>query len=151
MIKKFIYTVFSVCLIFVLTGCGGKGNDAPEGTEITVTPGSITISDAGAVRWDQSSFTIIVKNEDDIPLSNVRLNISFPFARSARLTSGFVVQLLNDDGNSTNSPMEAVTGTNGTYVLRFDYLRGSLSYNADILITSGTSSVIPNFTVEDGS
>ncbi len=151
MIKRLIYSMFSVCLIFVFTGCGGElggssGSDAPEGAVITFTPTSLTITDTGAAVWDDASFTIIVKNADGIPLGNVRLNISFPFAKSSKLTSGFLVELL-DDGTVTESPMEATTETNGTYVLRFNYQRGSLDYVSDILVTSGTSSKVATFTV----
>ena len=91
MIKRLIYAMFSVCLIFAVTGCGGAtGSDAPEGTTITFTPTSTSVSDAtGVNRWDRDSFKIIVKNSNGIPLSNVKLNISFPFAKGASMIQLF--------------------------------------------------------------
>ncbi|MEN8261915.1 MAG: hypothetical protein ABFR82_00430 [Nitrospirota bacterium] len=150
MIKRFIFTIFSVCLVFAFTGCGGRGNDAPEGAKITFVPESITITDDGEPGWDRSRFKIIVKNGKDIPLSNVKLEIDFPFARSGTLTSDYLVQLF-DDGSETDSPMEAKTGTDGTYTLIFDYLRGGLDYEGDVLATSGTASKTAKFTVAGGS
>ncbi len=149
MTKRFIYTIFSVCLIFVFTGCGGsQGSDAPELSVITIIPASLTITDATATAdWEETSFTIIVKNADGIPLSNVRLNISMPFAWSGLLQTGHLVEMLNN-GVRTESPMEAVTQTNGTYVLTLRYQHGGgVAFVSDILVTTGTSSKVATFTV----
>ncbi len=104
---------------------------------ITFTPTSLTITDTGGTTiWDAASFTIIVRSASGVPLSNVALNITFPFVR------------LLDDGTVTDSPMQVTTDTNGTYVLNFEYQRGgSVAYVSDISVTSGTSSAVATFTV----
>ncbi len=115
---------------------------------IVFTPTSLTITDATAgTVWDNASFTITVTDTNGVPLSNVILEISFPFAKSAVLTSGYFVELL-DDGVVTESPMQATTETNGTYVLNFRYQRGGgVAYVSDISVTSGTQSATATFTV----
>ena len=157
MIKRFIYTIFSVCLIFAITGCGGNsGSEAPEGTTITISGTESRVNGHADMTATEDELRIIVKNADGIPLNNVKLRISFGFARSAvrpliydaaTNTGGYRV-LFFDDGSETNSPMEVTTDKYGVYTLVFRYWSGnSVAYTGDFVVSSGTSTATHEFAV----
>ncbi len=139
-------------LFLMLAGCGG-GVDlgpsgsvcAPEGSTITILPDSLTITDGSTTpSWHTQNFTIVVKNAQEIPLNDVEIWITFPWAVP---DSTGVVQLFA--GNTPkDSPMSAVTDENGVFNLRFDYQSGGgLDYFGDLEVRSCTVYQKATFTV----
>ncbi len=142
MIKRFLLLINSIILAFMFLGCGGGTDPSPEGSEITFGSGDIEITDGGATVWDDGYVNVIVKNEEGIPLNNVELVISYPWAAPSPGIpgTGFLVQLYDGDDNPKNSPMTVETDEYGTFYLHYGYLRGSLEYFGDLSVVSGSAS-----------
>lgn len=159
MTRRYIIYLALISLLFIPFGCGGGsggrgGEDAPADATLTINPPSTTITiDAGAsLKTYTSSFTIVVKDANDIPLNDVDLTISYPWA-STSASSG-VVQFYdgNPDGGSATavaSPLTAATDKNGSYTMWFTYTvgdtdgdpandAGDLEYKGDFQVTSGS-------------
>ncbi len=145
-------------LLFVLSGCGGGvdlGSDdsvcAPPDATITIVPSSNTITDLGVIpapEWHTTTFTITVKDKNGIPLNDVDLWITFPWAVPDSLAR---VQLF--DGNTPkDSPMHAITDENGVFNLRFDYqFGGGIQYFGDLEVRSCSVYQKATFTVTAGT
>ncbi len=155
MIKKFIYSVFFVCLIFAFTGCGGKGSDAPAGSTVTISGIDSFADGTGLFSIQTGRLFIVVENAKGVPLNNVKLNITFPLARTSIVTTlfndpanlgGYLV-LLQDEGSDTNSPLEVTTDINGVYELVFKFWSGGIAYTSDVHVTTGTADAVHEFAV----
>ena len=147
MIKKIIIGLCLMGTFFILSGCGG-GLDAPEGSTITITgPESITDGSASTVT-DTAIFTVVVKNQSGVPLDNVKIWISYPWAVPSPAGA---VQLYDGD-TPKDSPMEVETDRNGTFNLRLDYRRGGgFEYTGNIQVSSGSVVGTAEFAVSSGS
>jgi hypothetical protein len=141
MVNRCIFLIVTAFL-FVLSACGGgnSGHEAPAEATLTINPSdyTVTVGENFPLTTYTQHFLIVVKNEKGIPLRNVNLKISYPWAQP----NDTVVQLY-DGGTPKNSPMTVETDENGTYDLRFDYVVGNnglndLEYKGDLVVTSGT-------------
>ena len=128
--KKYILTgLILMSFLFVLSGCGGNdGIDlgpggcvtAPVGSILNIQPGDFSKTDPDPASVHTTNFTISVTDENGIPLNDVLLWISYPFAVP---DSSGRVQLYDGDV-SKPSPMNVCTDVDGLYHLRFDYISG---------------------------
>ena len=131
---------------FIWSACGG-GLDAPVGSTITITgPDSITDASTSTVT-DTANFTIVVKNISGVPLDNVKIWISYPWAVPS---PAGLVQLYDGD-TAKDSPMSAETDSNGAYHLRLDYRRGGVDYTGNIQVVAGPNTGTAEFAVSSDS
>ncbi len=146
MVKKIIIGLCLMGSFFMWSGCGGSF-EAPVGSTITISgPESIT-DGTSSTSTDSAFFTIVVKNRSGVPLDDVKIWITYPWAvpSPARLVQ------LYDDETPQNSPMSVKTDSNGTYNLRMDYERGLVDYTGTIQVTSGSVVGTADFDVSSGS
>lgn len=133
-----ILLLVSMLLVILIPiwGCKPGSVTAPSGSNITVNPSDITVTDSGpSIRTWTGYFTITVKDSFGKPMNDTDVSIFFPWA----VPQGTVVQLY--DGNTPkNSPFTAKTDENGVYNLRLDYSSGGgLDYFGDLEVRSGSS------------
>ncbi len=155
MLKRFFIVISLISFIFILQGCGGydaplsgEYTSPPEDGSITINPSTIKIKDAsGPVVTDREQFQIVVTNADGIPLDNVEVVVSYPWAVPS--PAGFVQ--FYDGDTPVDSPMTVVTDQNGTYIVKFNYLRGGISYEGEFQFISGSLYGSATFKVETGS
>jgi len=143
MIKRFLLLINSIILAFMFLGCGGGTDPAPEGAEITFSEGDIAVSDGNATTWQTEYVSIFVKNEEGLPLNNVELTITYPWAAPS---TDFVVQFYDGLGK-VDSPLTASTNEYGAYTLKFEYMSGSIEYGGDISVVSGSAAASIEFKV----
>ena len=138
--KRFL--VLLICLT-ALAGCGGGGGgvSAPDGSSITINPGSLSIADPHDF-WRTTNFTISVKNADGQPMGDAKIAISFPYAVPD--SHGYVQ--LYDGTTAKNSPFDAKTDEFGVYNLRFDF-RAGVAYTGDLEVRSGSAFGTSTFTM----
>ncbi len=157
MLRKYIIYLALISLLFISLSCGGGsggrgGEDAPAEATITINPLSttITVAKEAPLTTYISSFTIVVKDGKGIPLNDVDITISYPWA-STKAVDG-VVQFYdgNPDGGASeiDSPTTAATDKNGAYTIWFKYWvgdtapltadAGDLEYKGDFQVTSGS-------------
>ena len=152
MLKRFItysvWTILFAAAAMLFSGCGGQTADAPLGSTITIDPEEVSVSNSFVdSTWSTSHFQISVKNENGIPLNNVKLWISFVYA----VPHEYGFAQLYDGDTLKDSPMSVTTDENGVYNLRFDYQEGGgLEYSADILVNSGSASASAEIKVDTG-
>jgi hypothetical protein len=148
MLKRFInysvWTILFAAAAMLFSGCGGQTSDAPSGSEITFSTGDVKIMDGTAKHTEDYYITIIVKNEEGIPLNNVELTITYPWA----VPSVSALVQFYDDVTPVNSPMKVTTDENGAYLLHFKYETGTLEYLGSIVVVSGSSSASVKFEVD---
>jgi hypothetical protein len=139
--KNRLINLITTAFLLVLIACGGGGgggSDAPAEATITINPSSYTVevSETYPDTTYTQYFQIVVKDGKGIPLNDVNLRISFPWAQPAE----FAVVQLYDGGSPKDSPMKVKTDENGSYTLRFDYNVGVSAgeYYGDIEVTSGS-------------
>jgi len=147
MIKKIIIGLCLMGSFFIWAGCGGS-YEAPEGSTITIT-GSEEIIDASSPPSvvDTAFFLIVVKNQSGVPLDDVEIWITYPWAVPSPAGA---VQLYDGD-DLEDSPMKVETDSNGAYNLRMDYLRGGgVEYTGTIQVTSGSVVGTAEFAVSAG-
>ncbi|MBI5408939.1 MAG: hypothetical protein HZA14_06205 [Nitrospirae bacterium] len=150
---KNVYTVLLITgLFFMLSACGGGGVgdggsvDAPADSDIaiTVSPDEATITDGSSTTVVDTYYFQIVVKKGDIPLRDVNLSISFPWA----VPSPAGAVQLYDGATKVDSPMNVTTDANGAYNLRFDYIRGGgVEYKGDLFVVSGSKSASATFEV----
>ena len=145
MIKRFSVLISTIILAFMFIGCGNN-EVAPEGSEITFGVGDVSVSDGGAFEaWSNMTLLpVIVKNADGLPLNNVKIAISYPWA----VPSTYGVVQFYKNGVAVNSPMTVTTDETGTYVINYRFQSGGgLEYSGDFLAISGSSSAIVELAV----
>ncbi|MEW6216016.1 MAG: hypothetical protein AB1478_12570 [Nitrospirota bacterium] len=142
--KKSYFLLFTVyCLLFTVLfwGCGGSVSAPPDST-ITINPETVTITDSGDEATHTQYFTILVKDSNGTPLGDIKITISFPWAKPDPTD---LVQLYKcedpkcETPEAVNSPFDAETDESGTYTLRFDYQSGWLEYKGDVEVRSGSA------------
>lgn len=146
MIKKIIIGLCLMGSFFIWAGCGNS--DAPETSTITIT-GSEEIIDASPPpsTVDTAFFLIVVKNQSGVPLDDVEIWITYPWAIPSPAGA---VQLYDGD-DPEDSPMKVETDSNGAFNLRMDYLRGGgVEYTGTIQVTSGSVVGTAEFAVSAG-
>lgn len=151
--KNFSVLLLMATFVFMLSSCGGGGGtDAPAEAKITISPPNNRIACTGSTTVTGTTyFSITVKDPTGIPLSDVNLSISYPYAVPD--ASGFVQ--LYDDTTPKDSPMDVTTDENGTYYLSLSYERGcdvipANGYSGDLLVVSGSLSATSTFAVTTG-
>jgi len=139
--KKLSVLLTLITFLLILSACGGGGVDAPEGAAITINPDDFSVTDGTATaEGSRLDYQIVVRNEDGIPLNNVEITISFPWAAPNQAIPGTTLVQLYDGDEAKNSPMTVRTDINGAYNLRFDFLSGGgLAYDGDLTVTSGSA------------
>ena len=145
MIKRFLVLISITIVAVMILGCGGGTEFAPEGSEITFSSGDMEISDGGGTTfWDHEYVTIFVKNGEGLPLSDVSLVVTYPWAAPS---PNFPMQLYDGDVKK-DSPMTVKTDENGAYTLYFGYQRGGgVEYYGYLSVVSGTASASVEFKV----
>jgi len=145
MIKKIIIGLCLMGSFFIWAGCGDT--DAPETSTITIT-GPESIADGSPLTsTDTAIFLIVVKNQSGVPLDNVEIWITYPWAIPSPAS---LVQLYDGD-DPEDSPMKVETDSNGAFNLRMDYLRGGgVEYTGTIQVTSGAVVGTADFAVSAG-
>ena len=147
MIKKIIIGLCLMGSFFILSGCGGSF-EAPEGSTITISGPDSIIDGSPSTSTDSAFFTIVVKNQSGVPLDDVRIWITYPWA----IPSPASLVQLYDGETPQNSPMPVKTDSNGTFNLRMDYLRGGgAEYSGTIQVSSGSVVGTADFDVSSGS
>lgn len=114
--KRFSMKVKEVAVVlFTLTLVLGCGNQAPYGTEITISPDSCDLN--ASSEYTVFKFFDIKVTNDGVPLNGVEIEISFIFApplpEPAELFD--FIYLLDEDLNRQDSPFITETGENGAY------------------------------------
>ncbi|MEE8299753.1 MAG: hypothetical protein V3R28_00435, partial [Desulfatiglandales bacterium] len=93
-------------------------------------------------------FHIAVTDADGFPLRNIKLTIEFMWA--APDVYG-VVQFYHG-GSPVDSPFNALTDDDGSYILRMDFLSGGgWEYNGKLLVSSGSAFGSAEFEVDTGA
>ncbi|NOZ67668.1 MAG: hypothetical protein GXP46_00130 [Deferribacteres bacterium] len=147
MSKRFLVNMVLLSFVFILFGCGGY-DSPPEDGSITVSPSSIKITDpSGPVEIDRGQFLVVVKDADGIPLNNVEVVVSYPWA----VPSPAGAVQFYDGSTPVNSPMTVITDKNGAYIVKFSYQRGGIEYKGDFQFIAGSLSTTATFEVETGS
>jgi hypothetical protein len=145
--RKFTLLLTITISLFILSSCGGGGGgyDAPAEGKITISgaPGTITITDIATNWYEYCCFVIVVKDSNGIPLNNVNLSISYPWAIP---NPPGLVQLYDGDAPQ-DSPMDVTTDENGAYYLKIGYKGGLLDYTGSVLVVSGSLSATATFEV----
>ncbi|GEM_PF-2111555 len=156
MVKKFFIVLSLLGVVFITQGCGGYGSlfsdgytSPPEDATITVSPPSTKITDGGGtVETDEEQFLVVVKDANGIPLNNVEVVVSYPWAVPS--PAGFVQ--LYDGSTPVDSPMTVITDPNGAYIVKFAYKRGGgVAYKGDFQFIAGSLSTTATFEVDTGS
>jgi hypothetical protein len=115
MSKRYIIFLAFISLLFIIPGCGGGGGsgiDAPAGSIITVNPSDIEIEFlSGDTIYN---FAVVVTNEDEIPLNNIELFISGPFA-VPRVPARYQFYRNSNGVNPVDSHFSEKTNENGVY------------------------------------
>ncbi len=152
MIKKIILGLCLMGSFFIWYGCGGSV-EAPEGSTITISPDSFTVNIDSLFPQvlNTQLFTISAQNPSGVPLKDIRLRITYPFAVPSPDELAFLQ--LFDNEMPMDSPMTVKTDENGVYILKVVYKSGGgLSYFGDIEVSSGVDGFASaTFTVEAGS
>lgn len=173
MIKKYIIHMVLISLAFISVGCGGSGgggggrggDDAPADSSITINPASttITVTAGSSLTTYVSSFNIVVKDANGIPLNDVDLTISYPWASTSKTVG--VVQFYDGypygSATAIASPVTVATDKNGAYTIWFTYVvgdtdgdplndAGDLEYKGDFQIISGSVYNSATFEVTTG-
>ncbi len=147
MIRKYLAVLLLTGFVFIMYSCGGDYS-APADSTISITPGDIAISNGTSpATWSTQQFTISVKDANGIPLNNVKIWISYVWA----IPNEYALVQLHDGDDEVDSPMSGTTDVDGIYNLRFDFQSGGgLSYEADIVVTSGSDSAVAGFLIDAG-
>lgn len=154
MTRRYIISLALVGLLFIIIGCGGGGGGdddvaAPAEATMTISGAPETISiGLGSTSWyEYCCFIIVVKDANGIPLNNVDLSISYPWAIP---NPPGLVQLY--DGNTPkDSPLNVTTDENGAYYLKIGYQGGLLEYTGSLIVVSGSVSATATFAVNTGA
>ena len=146
--KKLIPGLVILTVLLVLSACGGKGDSAPATATLTISPSESAVTDGSTTStWSTQYFTIVVKDAQGIPLSDVALDISYSWA----IPSAYGAVQLYDGNTPVDSPMEATTDENGEYVRRFDFQSGGgLEYSGPLEVRSGSLFGAADFSVDTG-
>ncbi len=147
---KYYSLILMLMLFIFLPGCGGGADDlAPFDGTITINPESYTFTGTGADTETFSKlFTISVVDADGLPVSNIKLTISYLFA----VPASFAVVQLYDGNTPKDSPMTVQTDDYGVYNLVVGFnAGGGLEYYADLEVRSGAVFEKATITVNDGS
>ncbi|MBI5182679.1 MAG: hypothetical protein HZA06_07200 [Nitrospirae bacterium] len=140
------YLILMILLLPLLVfGCGEE--TASSGSSITISPSTVTVNDTGSQAWHRQYFTIKVTDSSGNPLGNIKIKISFPWAYP---DSSDLVRLYDGD-NLQNSPFEATTDEYGSYILRFDFRSGGLTYSGNLTVQSGSAYGYAEFKVTASS
>jgi hypothetical protein len=122
----------------------GDACDTSIGSTITIT-GPDNITDiTPSTSTDTAFFAIVVKNQSGVPLANVEISITYPWAVP---NPAALVQLFDGNNTQQDSPMSVTTDANGTFNLRMDYQRGLVDYTGTIQVTSGSVIGTADFSV----
>ncbi len=107
--------------------------------------GPEAITDASSsTSVDSVFFNIVVTNQNGVPLNDVDIWITYPWAVPNPANR---VQLYDGD-IPKDTPMSVKTDSNGTYILRMDYVRGGgVEYTGTIQVTSGSVAGLADFSV----
>ncbi|MBM4136572.1 MAG: hypothetical protein FJ241_07045 [Nitrospira sp.] len=132
--KKYLGLLLLFLFLIPFSGCG-ESVSAPPGAKVKINPSEVTITDTGAIDTHTQFFSISVTDANDIPLGNIKITISYPWAVP---DSSGVVQLYNGS-TPVNSPFDTETDDFGIYNLRMDYQSGGLDYKGDLEVRSGTA------------
>jgi hypothetical protein len=115
----------------------GIGDECDTSIVSTISiTGPETITDTSpSMSTDSVFFAIVVKNESNVPLNDVVIWITYPWAVPA---PAGLTQLYDGD-IPKDSPMSVTTDSNGTFILRMDYVRGGgASYTGTLEVKSGS-------------
>jgi hypothetical protein len=146
--RKFTLLLTITIFLFIFSSCGGGGgggNDAPAEGKITISgaPDTITIIDTETNWYEYCCFVIVVKDANGIPLNNVNLSISYPWAIP---NPPGLVQLYDGD-TPEDSPMDVTTDGNGAFYLKIRYQGGLVEYTGSLIVVSGSLSATAKFEV----
>jgi hypothetical protein len=118
MIKRYVIFLAFLSLLFIIPGCGGGGGsggggvDAPVGSIITVNPST---AEFASLSGDTIiNFAVFVTNEQGVPLNNVELFISGPFA-VPRVPARYQFYRNSNGNNPVDSFFSEKTNENGVY------------------------------------
>jgi hypothetical protein len=144
--SKFIIFLFLVFLV-AAAGCGGSNTStnynysAPATATITIDPSDQAFSPVGGLTSSQhDSFKITVKDANGIPMNNIKITMTFPWATPDSNGANQFVQFYSDGANTIPepSPFDAVTDKFGVYTLYYTYqLGGGVSYFGNLKVQSG--------------
>lgn len=160
MIKKYVGYLAISSLLFIFIACGGgtisEGGPAGEDARLDLSPESTTITDAtDTAQWHTEYFHVIVRDTfTDIPLSNVEIWVTYPWAAPdpGYAPFGTLVQFRDDEGNAVNSPMKVTTDEYGVAYIRIDFQSGGgVAYSGTLQVTSGGKVASAEFAVEASS
>ena len=147
--RKLTLLLTIAIFLTILSPCGGCGEgtyDAPAGGKITISgaPDAITIGLPETSWYEFCCFVIVVKDAKDMPLNNVNLSISYPWAIP---NPPGLVQLYDGD-TPEDSPMDVTTDEHGAYYLKIRYQGGGLvEYTGSLIVASGSLSATATFEV----
>ncbi len=120
----------------------------PVGSTITITGPTLITDNSSSTSTDSVFFNIIVKNQNGDPLNDVIILISYPWAVPAPAN---LIQFYDGDTPKV-SPMSVTTDSNGTYLLRMDYVRGGgVDYAGTLEVSSGSVIGTAEFSVSSES
>jgi len=157
MIRRYIISLALVGLLFIIPGCGGGGGGggddvvAPAESTITISGApsdTISIGTSSTSWYEYCCIVIVVKNANGIPLNDVDISISYPWAVPS---PPGLVQFYDGKNNPQDSPLNVKTDINGAYYLKIGYQGGLLEYTGSILVVSGSVSAAATFAVDTGS
>ena len=151
-LKKIGLGVVVSAWVFALSGCGGEGNGAPDGSAVTISPSGATWKVAGpgcaGTDFNFHVFNITVRNSDGVPLNNVDLYVTLDLAAN-NATTAQIMRLYDDpewQGGSSTLPQNQkstpyVTKTDGygskRLVVGVDI--GGCTYTGSLNVYSGTA------------
>lgn len=150
MIRRYINSLALIGLVIIIIGCGGGSDDVVAPAESTITisgaPETISIGTSSTSWYEYCCFIIVVKDANGIPLNDVDISISYPWAVP---NPPGLVQFY--DGNAAkDSPLNVTTDNNGAYYLKIRYQGGIVEYTGSLIVVSGSVSATATFAVDTG-
>lgn len=114
---------------------------APDDAEITINPTSGDYKNTTDEFFHQT-FTISVKDSKGVPLNGVEITIEFVWAPNYSCPEPNcvpVLKLIDKDNKEVSSPFTTRTLDNGTYPITLRLYASGYSYEADLVVRSGTA------------
>jgi hypothetical protein len=143
------FSIVAIFLAMLVSSCGAGDNEAPAGSEITISPESLTWTGGGSVITTINPFVISV-SRDGAPVTDTEVDIFLDLAPGSVVPPGVTVMVLTDENQDPLSvPARLTTDGSGTitvYVLAD--IGGTLEYAGNLQAFSGSSSALAPIIVE---
>jgi hypothetical protein len=143
------FSIVAIFLAMLVSSCGAGDNEAPTGSEITITPESLAWTGGSSVITTINPFVISV-SIDGQPVTDTEVDVFLDLSPGSVVPPGTTVMVLADENQDPLTvPARLTTDGSGTItVYVFADIGGTLEYNGSLQAFSGSSSALAPITVE---